>query len=413
MKTSKFTILVLLSLFVASPSFADDSIYGIFGDPISSPTINDPTMANAIHTESYSTYSFDHVSSNHTILSTDHIELVDADDEDITITLPAIASTQAGRQIRVKKTDSTSNQVIVDGNGSETIDGALTKTLISENQGMMIINDGTEWKLLQLTGRVSSFKSYAIAPASSGITYVAGFYHGNSADANLTQAAPTATHGSANEPTGARVFWVSGGAGSASGGSGTVTVVISGTSITDAGVRTGSDSEVLIADITATALDEYSQTDKKWLGTITWTITCTGGCTHTTFSADGNIGHVKFEDFGNSGQLGFTVTDFEVVGQAGANDSGFDIDLVHHSCTGWTYAATGFVPGNGDIASLDTDYGAESDLTNGEFFAYKRSNLDTDVDTTAACKQGILIKIVTGANNAIDFATAQIGVRFP
>lgn len=375
--------------------------------------LDDTELSNAIHTNSYSMNSFDHVSSNHTVTPTDYIELVDAADGDVTITLPAIASTQAGRQLRFKKTDSTTNKVIVDGDGSETIDGALTKTLISENQGMMIINDGIEWKLLQLTGRVSSFKSYAIAPASAGTTFFAGFYHGEINDSNLTQAAPTGAHGSVNQPEAARAFWVSGGAGSASGGAGTVTIVVSGTSITDAGVRTGSDSEVIVPDITATSLNEYFQTDTKWIGTVTFTLTCTGGCTHTTFNADGNIGHAKFEDFGNSGRLGFTVTDFEIVGQAGANDTGFDVDLVHHDCTNWTYAATGFVPGNGDIASLDTDYGAESDLTNGEFFAYKRDNLNTDVDTAAACKQGILGKVVTGANNAIDFATAHIGVRFP
>lgn len=420
--------LLIAMLFLSATVYSDTAVIGSMWKQIGSvlypadditevnmagSSMNEITLSNTVHTESYSTNSFDIVSSDHAITAIDHIELVDASDGDVTITLPPIASTQAGRQLRFKKTDATTNRVIVDGNASETIDGELTKSLLVENQGMMIISDGAEWKMLQLTGRTSSFKSYAISPTSSGTTYVAGFYHGNSADANLTQGSPTATHGATNEPTGGRAFWVSGGAGSASGGSGTVTIVVSGTSITDAGVRTGSDSEVIVSDIAATALNGYSQTDKKWIGTITYTITCGGGCTHTTFSADGNLGHAKFEDFGNSGQLGFTVTDFEVVGQAGATDTGFDIDLMHHKCTGWTYAATGFSPGNGDIASLDADYGAESDLTSGEFFAYKRDNLAQFVDTTAACKEGILIKIVTGANNAVDFATAQIGVTFP
>lgn len=394
--------------------FADDVTGANFeGKTIESLSMDAATLSNAIHTESYSMNSFDHISTDHTVTSTDYIHLVDATDGNVTVALPAISSTQPGRQLRFKKIDSTNNQVIVDGNGSETIDGSLTKTLISPNQGMMIISDGTEWKLLQLTGRVSSFKSYAVAPASSGTTYFAGFYHAESADANLTQASATASHGSANQPEAARAFWVSGGAGSASGGSGAVTIVVSGTSITDAGGRTGSDSEVIVTDITTTSLNEYFQTDTKWIGTVTYTLTCIGGCTHTTYNADGNVGHAKFEDFGNSGSLGFTVTDFEVVGQAGANDSGFDIDLIYHSCTGWTYAATGFVPGNGTIASLDTDYGAESDLTNGEFFSYKRDNLNTIVDTTAVCKEGVLGEIKTGANNAIDFASAHIGVRFP
>jgi hypothetical protein len=406
----KKVFFMIFMLFIAFNSYAFDIDRTVIS---SGTTITSPTLVNATHSGSVSESGFDNISSNHTVTSEDYIHLVDATNGNVTVTLPAVSSAGSGRLLRFKKTDATTNQVIVDGNASETIDGALTKTLITENQGMMIINDSTEWKLLQLTGRVSSFKSYFIGPASAGTTYFAGFMHADSADVNLTQAAPTGTHGSANQPEAARAFWVSGGAGSASGGAGTVTVVVSGTSITDAAVRTEGDSEVIVSDITATSLNEYFQTDKKWLGTLTYTITCTGGCTHTTYSADGNIGHIKFEDFGQSGSLGFTVTDFEVVGQAGANDTGFDIDLIYHDCTGWTYAATGFVPGNGNIASMDTDYVTESDLTNGEFFSYKRDNLSTDVDTAAACKEGVLGKVVTGANNAVDFATAHIGVKFP
>ena len=149
------------------------------------------------------------------------------------------------------------------------------------------------------------------------------------------------------------------------------------------------------------------------MGQITYTLICDSGCTHTTFTADGNTGHAKFEDFGRRGSSGFTVTDFEINGLAGSNDSAFDIDLLKHSGDGWIYAATGFIPGNGKIVSLDTKYGAESNLVSGEQFSFDIQDIDIFIDTAAAIKEGVIIEIKTGTNNAVRYGTAHIGVEFP
>jgi len=249
--------------------------------------------------------------------------------------------------------------------------------------------------------RSYSFQSFA---GSSGTNYIGGFYDVSTTDANLTQASTTVTHGDANVSYAAHAILVASGAGAASGGSGAVTIVVSGTSITDAGVRTAADSETIVSDITAMSTDEYFETDKKWLGTITYTLTV-GATGHTAYSADFNYGYAKYEDFGNRN---FTVTDFEVVGVAGVNDTGFDVQLQHHKATGWTYAASGFDPGTGALVDMNTDHSTEQNLSNGEPFAYKRTSLSTAVN--GGDGEGTVIRVVTGANGSVQYLDAHIRV---
>lgn len=61
-----------------------------------------------------------------------------------TITLPAAAS-HAGRIYTVKKIDASVNTVTLDGNASETIDGAATYVLGSQWESVTIVSDGTNW----------------------------------------------------------------------------------------------------------------------------------------------------------------------------------------------------------------------------------------------------------------------------
>lgn len=255
-----------------------------------------------------------------------------------------------------------------------------------------------------------TFKSYTLTTQGigSGTFYSAGWYNAPAADANLDSAVGvTATIGGANGAAGAHAFIVAGGVGTASGGTGAVEIEVSGTSITESGTRTTSDTEVIVADITALVLDDYAETEKKWIGTVTFTLQLAGGSTQTAFAVDVNYGLAKYDDFGNRD---FTVTDFEVTGLAGANDSGFNITLCHHTTTGWTYHATAFVPGAEIIVDMGTDYSTESNLVNTEPFAYKRVGLSTAV--AGAVHSGVIIRFVTTANNAIEFAESHIGVDF-
>ena len=250
---------------------------------------------------------------------------------------------------------------------------------------------------------IPAIKSYTFkSKASNGIEYMAGYYEGSATDANLTQASLTVTDGTANVAYGGHVFIVAGGAGVTDGSD--LVLTVTGTSITDAGVRTGSDSEVIVTDCTALALDEYVETSKKWLGQTVITLSSTGGA---TFNVDFNYGLAKYDDIGN---VSFQVDGLECVGEAGANDTGFNIQLLLHDGTGWTYHATAFVPGGTVLADMNVDYSTESNLINNEYFAYKRTGLNTLVDGTAS--EGILIRVTTSANNAVDYMDAHLQFLF-
>lgn len=64
-----------------------------------------------------------------------------------TLTLYA-ASGNSGKVLRVKKTSSDVNALTIDANASETIDGALTTTIISQYEEIILICDGTNWHIL-------------------------------------------------------------------------------------------------------------------------------------------------------------------------------------------------------------------------------------------------------------------------
>lgn len=65
----------------------------------------------------------------------------------MTLTLPPAAGNE-GRQLVVKKVDSSGNAVTIDGNASETIDGAATLAITLQYQAYALICDGTEWWVL-------------------------------------------------------------------------------------------------------------------------------------------------------------------------------------------------------------------------------------------------------------------------
>lgn len=72
--------------------------------------------------------------------------MCDATSNNITVNLPA-ASGVTGRVYVIKKIDSGSNTVTVDGNGSEALDGATTQVLSSQYDVIRIICDGSNWNL--------------------------------------------------------------------------------------------------------------------------------------------------------------------------------------------------------------------------------------------------------------------------
>lgn len=75
------------------------------------------------------------------------VVLADAPVGVVTITLPP-ADSNEDRVVIVKKTDATPNVVNIDGNGSETIDGATSVSIGTQYASYTLISDGTEWHVL-------------------------------------------------------------------------------------------------------------------------------------------------------------------------------------------------------------------------------------------------------------------------
>jgi hypothetical protein len=284
-----------------------------------------------------------------------------------------------------------------------TTSGQLTSTKpLSPNNivlvGTCLVSDATSGKahvsINQYTRPLAN-KSYSFTSngIGAGTYYVGGFYDAPATSVTLSQASVSQSHGSANTAYGAHAFIVAEAAGTTD--TGTVGIKVTGSSVTDAGVLTPVDSETLILDITNLTANGYLETTKKWVSSVTFSLFTTSG-SPTTYSTTFNYGLCKYEDFGNKD---FTVNKVEVVGLAGANDTSFDIHLLKHDSTGWTYHATAFDPGNGIIVDWSTDMGVYDNLTNGENFAWKRSTLAEYVDGSS--DEGIIVKIVTGANNSV------------
>ena len=91
-------------------------------------------------------------------------------------------------------------------------------------------------------------------------------------------------------------------------------------------------------------------------------------------------------------------------GLAGANDTGFDIVLMKHQTSGWTYAATGFEPGTGVILKFTDALGTESDLVSGKHFRWDQAFL-LDADGTNG--EGFLLQVTTTGANSVDFMVCE------
>lgn len=78
----------------------------------------------------------------------DHTILADASAGAITITLPAAGTNTSTQVLVVKKTDSSTNAVTLDANGTEKIDGALTLVLPAQNSHVVIQAGFSGWHVL-------------------------------------------------------------------------------------------------------------------------------------------------------------------------------------------------------------------------------------------------------------------------
>lgn len=87
------------------------------------------------------------VTTTTTLNQTHNVVLASDASGDFTITLPAAAS-NSGKVYYIKKTNSSENEITIDGNGGETIDGATTVVLYVQYDAIRILCDGSNWHII-------------------------------------------------------------------------------------------------------------------------------------------------------------------------------------------------------------------------------------------------------------------------
>jgi hypothetical protein len=84
--------------------------------------------------------------SNYAMSAGDWVILANASAGWFTITLPAAAS--ADHTYAIKKTDATSNAVLVVPSGGELIDSGSSATLALQNMSITVVSDGSNWYII-------------------------------------------------------------------------------------------------------------------------------------------------------------------------------------------------------------------------------------------------------------------------
>lgn len=263
--------------------------------------------------------------------------------------------------------------------------------------------DGIIYSRQSLNNRRTGSKSYSFTSQGilAGTYYIGGFYDFPSSDVTLTQSNTIQLYGDPGVSICAHASAIFGGVGTVDAGQ--VGLRVNGTSITDEGVLTEDDSQVISDNITTLSLNKYLETPKKWVGEIEFELYIVSG-SPTIYSLSFNYGFSKYEDIGNQD---FTITDFEVVGLAAANDSNFDVEVLHHKFDGWTYAASGFEPGDGVIVGMiETLTSSYNGLSNGRNFAFKRTGINQFIDGNGP--EGIIIRVTAGQNNSVQSMNAHL-----
>ena len=286
---------------------------------------------------------------------------------------------------------------------SDSVDGGLTQTRpqypsVINIIGSVIKSHATEGIIFVDPVRfrrfdVSTSVSFTSQGIGSGTFYKGGFYDWGTTSTTLTQASTTQAYGTAGRTLAAHAGIVPSGPGTVD--SGQVGLRVTGTEDSESGVQVASQTGIITEDITTLTADTYAETSEKFSGNVTFELYVVSG-TPTTYSLTFNYGFAKYEDFFNRDA---SIIGLQAQWQGNANDSGMNIKLLHHKASGWTYAASGFVPGNGSICERLTDQQIESDVDTGADGAYKRAELNTFVDSGGS--EGIILEITTTQNNTI------------
>jgi len=230
-----------------------------------------------------------------------------------------------------------------------------------------------EWELRRFIDFAPGSNTWSFQ-SNSAEQYAGGFYDFASADNDFD---PSIAFGTTAVGVAAHFSIVTGAVATTE-----IQITITGTSITDTGVQTGSDSEIITIP-EATAADSYFETLKKWNGEIT--IETTAGTAVTC-----NYGWTKYWDHRNED---FQIIGFEAIWESDSTDSSSDIVLIHHKATGWTFNSGAKPDRPTPIASLTGDHPGNTTLKVGQG-AWKRSDLATDIN--GADGEGVLFCVLSG-----------------
>lgn len=210
---------------------------------------------------------------------------------------------------------------------------------------------------------------------NSSVQYAGGFYDFASADNDFD---PSITFGAVNVGIAAHFAIITGAIAGTD-----IQVQITGTSITDGGVQSGADTEII--DIpSGTPANSYFETSKKWNGQITIE-TITG----TPITC--NYGFVKYHDVVNQR---FRIFEFEAVWESDSTDSSSDILLLHHRATGWTFNSGAEPTQPTALAQRSVDYAGNNTHRNGPG-SWKRA-AEIPVDIRGDLGEGILYRVESG-----------------
>jgi hypothetical protein len=285
------------------------------------------------------------------------------------------------------------------------IAGDLTQTKpVYPNQrvaiGTVLKSDAVNGQALVVINNISRNdidKSYSFTSQGipAGLYQKAGFYDFNDASFSFSNATPSVLYGTVGRARDAHAGIVASGAGVVVGG-GQVGLRVTGTRDSEDGTpQQAGYIATITEDITTLTADTYFETTEKFSGQLNFELYVVSG-TPTSYSLEANYGFAKYDDMQDRD---YTITGFECVWQGNQNNNTLDIALIKHTASGWTFASSGFIPGNGDICRKSVDMAIDANIDNGLDGAYKRVNLDVLI--LGSSGEGHVIEIVTGGTSTV------------
>lgn len=219
-----------------------------------------------------------------------------------------------------------------------------------------------------------------IRTGSSGETFIIGSYEFGSADNDFN---PSINFGDPNVAHGARFFLVQ----APGAGGGDTTIRVTGTSIAG-GISVPADSEDLIVSDTGSA-GTYYTTVKRWNGQIAV----------AKVSGPDLLCNFGLATWYSRESTNFMLTGVSAQAFGGANDSGFDLQILKHSELGWTYAPAGEPIPAAPIASSLSDMTPAHEVASGKEWQWIRPGINISVAGSAG--EGLIARAVTTTNNTI------------